>query len=221
MRRAWDHESNNRPNADQLYEKLSKCLDDEIYPVMDEPRDSGPLSNSDKVLCDKANTKELYKIAVGKHNGRKYSEAWPIFFELACARHKASMFYVGYYYDHGYAVPQDSKQALKYYRDSADANFGLATFYYAETCLKTAQEYLDKAAQLKQFKSGIKLAECLLPQLPALPSETCDKLLKYLDMDEEQLNKQKDLLPNDQEMFKKRINRLRNEIKLTNSSETN
>ena len=79
---------------------------------------------------------------------------------------KESLYYLGYYYEHGYAVSKDNNEALKYYRESADKDCNRAAYCYAETCLKLAHEYMEKAAQLRQFKAGIKLAEYKFPHSP-------------------------------------------------------
>ncbi|RHZ86874.1 hypothetical protein Glove_43g68 [Diversispora epigaea] len=205
MKKAWDHDRNYRPVASIMYEKLSKCLEDnDVYPVKDEPKNLALDSDSDNIQLDKV---ELYKKAVDYHRSRKREEAFPIFYELALAGHKESLYYLGYYYEHGYIVSQDNKEALKYYRESADKGCSNAVYQYAEACLKLAHEYMDKAAQLGQFKAGIKLAEYNIPQ--PCSKDKRDKLLRYLDADEVGLKK---LNPKESKMYRKRIERLRNEI---------
>ncbi|RIA85261.1 kinase-like domain-containing protein [Glomus cerebriforme] len=209
MEKAWDHNSNNRPEADKMYKKLSKCLEDdsEIYPVEDKPKD--PVSDDSDLA--QHNEAKMYKQAVSYHNSRKHEEAWSIFYELASAGHKESLYYLGYYYEHGYAVPQDNKKVLKYYRESADKDCSRAAYHYAEACLKIACEYMEKAAQLGQFKAGIKLAEFNFPQHPS--QDTSNKLLRYLDADEIDLQKRK---PKELAKYLERIEGLRNKIKQIN-----
>ncbi|RIA87074.1 kinase-like domain-containing protein [Glomus cerebriforme] len=79
MEKAWDHNSNNRPEANKMYKKLSKCLedDDEVYSVKDEPKNSAPVLNYSDLAQHDAQLDEtkMYKQAVFYHNSRKYEEA--------------------------------------------------------------------------------------------------------------------------------------------------
>ncbi|CAB4381897.1 unnamed protein product [Rhizophagus irregularis] len=206
MKKAWDNDSNYRPVASIMYEGLSKCLeDDDVYPVKDEPKDLTLNSDSDNIQLDEAG---LYKKAVGYHQSQKREEAFRIFYELANVGHKESLFYLGYYYANGYIVSKDNKKALKYYRESADKDCSDAVYHYAEACLKLAHEYMEKAIKLGQFKAGIKLAEYNISQ--TCSQDKCHKLLGYLDADEVRLSK---LKPKVAELYRERIERLRNEIK--------
>ena len=148
-----------------------------------------------KIQYDENTIKKLYNQANHKHKNKKYKEAWPIFCDLASANHKISIFYFSYYHENGYIGPKNMKKALEYYRESADAGYGMAAYVYAEASLKTAHEYMKNAAKDGYFKSGVRLAEWLLPELweLSLSQETCDKcneLLSYLNADENNLQKQ-------------------------------
>ena len=130
--------------------------DDDIYdPLKDEPKNLAPASDSIDTQCDGS---KMYKQAINYHQKGNHEGAWPIFYELISSGHKESLYYLGYYYEHGYAVSKDNNEALKYYRESADKDCNRAAYCYAETCLKLAHEYMEKAAKLRQFKAGIKLA---------------------------------------------------------------
>ncbi|GBB85994.1 hypothetical protein RclHR1_12430003 [Rhizophagus clarus] len=205
MKRAWHTNSYSRPVASEMFEMLSKCLEDnDVYPVNDEPKDLALEPDSDNIQLDE---EKLYEKAVNYHQNHEREEAYNIFYELAFTDHKESLYYLGYYYENGYIVPKNDKKALKYYRKSADKGCSHAAYYYAEACLKLAHEYMDKAAQLKQFKAGIKLAEYNIPR--HFPQNKCDKLLKYLDTDEAELKR---LNPAESKMYRERIERLRKEI---------
>lgn len=209
MKKAWDHDINNRPDANKMYKKLSKCLeDDDVQPEKDEPKNLAPAVSDNK--DDQLDETKMYKKANSYHSKRNHKEAFSIFYELASSGHKESLYYLGYYYEHGYVVDKDKKKALEYYRESADKNCNVAVSCYAEACLKLAHEYMEKAAQLGQFKAGIKLAEYKFPLPPS--SDKCDKLLRYLEDDEINLQKQK-LKPEDLESYRERINGLRDKIK--------
>ncbi|GBC06641.1 hypothetical protein RclHR1_00070008 [Rhizophagus clarus] len=206
MKKAWNHDSNYRPVASIIYEELSKCLeDDEVTLLEEEPRDSELDSNSDNVQLVEAKS---YKKAVGHHKNKEREEAFSIFYELALTGHKESLYYLGHYYEHGYIVVQDNKEAFKYYRESADKGCKDAAYHFAETCLKLAHEYMDKAVQLGQFKAGIKLVEYNIPQ--PCSQDKCDKLLGYLDADEKKL---KQTESKESKMYRERIEKLRSEIK--------
>ncbi|RHZ88394.1 hypothetical protein Glove_23g94 [Diversispora epigaea] len=101
--------------------------------MKDEPKDLATDSDSDNIQLDEA---KLYKKAVDYHRSRKREEAFPIFYELALAGHKESLYYLGYYYEHGYIVPQDNKELSN----------------------------ITETVQLGQFKASIKLAEYNIPQ---------------------------------------------------------
>jgi TPR repeat protein len=204
MEMAWDHDSYNRPEANEVYEKLSKCLnDDEVYPINDEPKNLTPvLDNGIDAQRDEI---EMYEQALNYHNERNHKEAWLIFYELALSGHKYSLYYLGYYYECGYAVPKDDKKALKYYRESADKGYDRAAYCYAEACLKLAHEYMEKATR-KRFKAGIKLAEYNFPPFPS--RNKCEKLLNYLDYDEAKLQQSKE-----SKLYQERIKCLRDKIK--------
>jgi TPR repeat protein len=52
----------------------------------------------------------MFDKAVDHHNKNNREETWPIFRELAFSGHKDSLYYLGYYYEHGYVVPKDNKE---------------------------------------------------------------------------------------------------------------
>ncbi|CAG8576887.1 2923_t:CDS:2, partial [Acaulospora colombiana] len=208
MMKAWDQRSNYRPKASEMYEKLSKCFSDNVYHAEEEPTNLPQVS--DDVNENQRDEAAMYKQAIEYHNNNRREEARLIFCELASTGHKESLYYLGYYHEKGYVVPQDNKKALEYYRESADRGCDRAAYYYAEACLRLAKEYMEKAVQLGQSKSGIKLTEYFFPPPPS--QETCDKLLRFLDADESELNRQQ---PVEQERYQKRIEGLRIKIQQT------
>jgi len=192
--------------------------------------DENSISNETPVLdkddrqifeYDEIKINEEYKNATDNHKKCNYKEAWRIFNLLASVNHEKSLFYLGLYYEKGFFVDADIRKALKYYRKSADAGYNRGAYFYAEASRKIAYEYMEKALELGQFKSGIKLTEWSLPDVRALssPKDMCEKLLSYLDADEIKLQIEK---PKDLEAYKKRIKNLRDEIKqIIHTSESN
>ncbi|CAG8790784.1 35739_t:CDS:2, partial [Gigaspora margarita] len=224
MEKAWDHDSGNRMTVSQIYESLSKCLnDDDSSPILisNEPDlMNGKVENSDNTYDVKHNeieVNDMYNMAVANHRKKNHCEAYKIFDLLANEyKHKESVFLLGYYYDNGYAIEPDKKKALEYYRDSADAGYNEAIFCYANNCLRIGREYMEKSARHRIFKSGIKLAEITLPELRNVPSQdTCDKLLTFLNNDKTALSGKRTKYPEKAEEWdacEKKIERLRDEI---------
>ncbi|CAG8499652.1 18497_t:CDS:2 [Racocetra persica] len=224
MKKSWDHDNSNRLTAFQIYEGLFKCLGDDdssstsISKELDSvDRKVDSPSDTHGVKFDENKVKEMYKLAVNNHKNKIYDEAFITFSMLASEyKHKESIFYLGYYYDNGYAVSTDKKKALEYYRDSADAGCNDAIFYYAHNCLKISREYMEKSAKLGIFKSGIKLAEIILPELRDAPSQdTCNKLLIFLNNDMTTLSGKRKKYPqkiDEWNACEKKIDELRSEI---------
>ncbi|CAG8439380.1 3350_t:CDS:2 [Acaulospora colombiana] len=197
MKEAWSHLSSNRKSADVMYNKLSKCLTDDD--------DVSSITLSEETA--------KFNEAVGNHGLHKYEEAWPIFRDLASANHTESMFYLGYYYEKGYVVPQNIERALKYYRKSANADCSHASYNYARVCSRIAHEYMEKAAKLGHFSSGMILTEWSLIELRMSPlRDKCNRLLSYLDADKEELRRNDKFSSDDRNELDERIEYLRKEI---------
>jgi hypothetical protein len=228
MKKAWNTEPYDRLSAEDMHKELAKCLKDDYSIPISNTRlnvkyhNMAEISDSDDdstfiIRDDVSAIEKSFNDAINYHMGKHYENAWPIFKQLAIKGHREAIFYLAYYYHHGYIVEKDRSKALKYYRKSASLGCCDAEYNYALLCLADASEYMKKAAEHGYLKASTKYVELQLARISWLSIKKSNEseLLEYLQ-------KEESLIANceteDKSALATKINKLREKIEKSQPS---